>query len=176
VLPYDELSQANLTSSRGKKIFKKFPDAEEPQTDDTSGETHKRLTRSSIKPRLLFPPKRADEDMNQADEEADTDIESGAEMEMDVADQEQPETPLEVDVAPGTPKAPKFAPASPPTTARATRSGNKVAEEPTPIKSARTSKRSPFDYWRHTKSGSASSQKRHGDELGVPAQTKRARA
>lgn len=79
------------------------------------------------------------------------------------------------------PHAPKFAPASPPITGRTTRSGQKAAEELTPIKaSARTTvttststkKRSPFDGWRQTKSSAAvTGHKRPADELGsaVPA-------
>lgn len=77
------------------------------------------LTRSSIKPRLLFPTPeqiKAKEMRSQAtedEEEAVTDIDEANSL-------STPKDQMSDTVA--TPKAPKFAPASPPITARATRS------------------------------------------------------
>ncbi len=169
-----------MTNSRGKKIFRKFEDDEEAAVeaggDVTAGSsTGRRTTRSSIKPRLLFPPPKHDDNQETADddEEAATDIEDKLELD----EQEEPETPAElIDAAPGTPAAPKFAPASPPTTGRATRSGLKSSEDITPMKPPRGGKRSPFDSWRQTKSGSHSSHKRAAEALGTPDRAKRARA
>ncbi|TAQ87186.1 hypothetical protein B7494_g4498 [Chlorociboria aeruginascens] len=115
---------------RGKKIFRKFGNDEAEQIQDSDGVNDELeasvprrlrgpLTRSSIKPRLLFPTplqSKAKEARSQAtedEEEAITDIE------------EPPvTTPVDhhIDEAAVTPMAPKFAPFSPPTTARATRS------------------------------------------------------
>ncbi len=164
--------------SRGKKIFRKFEDEDEAtpgQGDEATGSVtpRKRLTRSSIKPRLLFPPKKQDQGELDGDEEADTDIEVQGENK----DVEEPETPVDlVDEAPETPKAPKFAPASPPTTGRTTRSGNKPGEDSTPMKPARGGKRSPFDNWRQTKNGSGSGHKRPAEAPGSTIPAKRTRA
>lgn len=162
--------------SRGKRIFRKFEDVDETSPGDEpstlTAEPRKRTTRSSIKPRLLFPLKPKDTAADE-DEEADTDIEEPVaaekpgQVEMTPAEQ--------VDETPDTPAAPKYAPASPPTTSRTTRSGNKPADDLTPVKATRPGKRSPFDGWRHTKSSSGSGQKRAGDDLGAPVPAKRAR-
>lgn len=171
---------------RGKKIFRKFEDAADAQEEDIldgmgNGGKGKRMTRSAIKPRLLFP--REDSSFTTEttpngggtteDEEADTDIEDGnlvgsddeeIEDEEDIVEDE----PALLTSAPNTPPpAPKYAaPASPPTTTRARRSGHKTAEELTP-KAAAPKKRSPFDGWRQTKSSaSAAGHKRSVDALG----------
>jgi hypothetical protein len=172
-----------LINSRGKKQFRKFADMEEISgstsgvLDEADGgldaavvsRLHRPMTRSSIKPRLLFPVP-AQQPVSVEDEEAETDIEDSipAKDRMEV---EKPETPLElVDETPDTPVAPKFAPVSPPTTQRTTRHGNKSAEETTPMKPIRGGKRSPFDGWRRTKNGSESSgTKRSGDSLTADA-------
>jgi hypothetical protein len=52
---------------------------------------------------------------------------------------------------PDTPSAPRFAPASPPTTARTTRVSKRLIAEDTPVK--RGGRRSPFDSWRRSKTG-----------------------
>jgi hypothetical protein len=142
------------------------------------------LTRSSIKPRLLFPTPeqaKAREPIyhNTDDEEADTDIE------------EQPtSTPSNMvkDMA-ATPKAPRFAPVSPPTTARATRSKkmdistaqpeslseDEVAPASPLMRSQRTGgKVSPFDQWQRVKSG-AGSRKREGEPINRRAGDKKLR-
>ena len=163
-------------------MFRKFADKgsdEELIDEDSLTESvaadQKPLTRSSIKPRLLFPPheKAQDEAISFEDEEAETDIEDHVNSQLDV---ENFETPAEaVDVMPGTPDAPKFAPASPPDSRRTTRSGNKNAEEATPIK-PRGSKRSPFDSWRRVKNGADShGHKRPGSPLSNEAASKRTR-
>ncbi|CAK7204475.1 hypothetical protein SEUCBS139899_007232 [Sporothrix eucalyptigena] len=184
---------------RGKKIFRKFEDSAEAQEEDildgmsSSGGKSKRLTRSAIKPRLLFPredsltettPNAGTTD----DEEADTDIEdrkiqSDDEVEEEVEEDEEvtaTSTPVDLldKAAPNTPPhAPKFAPASPPITGRATRSGHKSAEEATPVKAAAPKKRSPFDGWRQTKSSaSVAGHKRPVDTaLGSSPSAKRSR-
>lgn len=132
------------------------------------------FTRSSVKPRLLFPAADKDDStIANEDEEATTDIEDHVLAGMEPS---SPATPTElVDKAPGTPEAPRFAPASPPTTARTTRFGAKKASETTP-KSKPASKRSPFDGWRRVKGGAQTSgHKRPGDELSA-ASSKRTRA
>jgi hypothetical protein len=167
---------ADLISSRGKRKFYKRTSAnmdDEGEDEAIEGEEgidadlRRPLTRSSIRPRLLFPPKRgpvvhADED----EEEAVTDIEEGNLVQSDNHDKiEQPRTPVPEKAAP-TPKAPKYAPVSPPSTARATRSGLKTVEESTPMKPTHAKKRSPFDGWPRTK--------RPGDSLESEAKRNRA--
>ncbi|KIH89433.1 hypothetical protein SPBR_07249 [Sporothrix brasiliensis 5110] len=171
---------------RGKKIFRKFEDSADAQEEDileglTSGaDKGKRLTRSAIKPRLLFP--REDSSFAETtpnggtteDEEADTDIEESNTVDSDgEAEAEDDKLEPTIASAPNTPPpAPKFAaPASPPTTTRTRRSGQKSAEELTPIKAtsvAAPKKRSPFDGWRQTKSSvsAAAGHKRTVDALG----------
>ena len=83
------------------------------------------MTRSSIKPRLLFPSsqqiraKERKSQLSEDDEEAITDIE-----------EHEVSTPAEEQHVVATPKAPKFAPASPPTTGRATRSKDVEMKSP----------------------------------------------
>ena len=141
-------------------------------------QSKRHFTRSSIKPRLLFPTGNAEEShidesqIMEDDEEAVTDIEDHvlAGLEAD-----KPETPMDrIDKEPGTPEAPRFAPAPPPTTARTTRHGSKKAADATP--KARPAKRSPFDSWRRVKGGApATGHKRSGDDLSAEA-PKRTRA
>ena len=174
--------------SRGKKQFRKFSDNEEEGglDEDEGGlesavdSTSRRpLTRSSIKPRLLFAPKVEEPPViSKSDEEAETDIEDHV---RESFKEDRPSTPMElVEDAPGTPEAPRFAPASPPATARTTRYGSKKLDA-TPMKgkgAARGGKRSPFEGWRRTKSGAAaesSGSKRPGGELESGA-AKRTRA
>lgn len=145
-------------------MFRKFTDGEP--------------SRSAVKPRLLFPTHKAskENEIFEDEEEAETDIEERA--------QPAPETPTVEAQKVDTPKAPRFAPASPPSTSRATRQSKKltVSDEPTPIKApvkgAKRGGRSPFDGWRRTKnspstSSSNSGQKRTGDPLASdPKRTK----
>jgi len=118
------------------------------------------LTRSAIKPKLLFPTRQqaaAKMSHNTEDEEADTDIEDHTK------DFSTPKHQVEGFLP--TPKAPRFAPATPPTTARATRSKNidissspagptSSDDYPSPLrKSGRRGGTgrpvSPFDEWVH---------------------------
>jgi hypothetical protein len=168
--------------SRGKKQFRKFSELEDNLDDGEGGlesavETPRRhFTRSSIKPRLLFPTAMADESkLENSDEEAPTDIEDHVLAGLDA---EKPETPVDlVEEAPGTPKAPRHAPASPPTTARTTRFGSKKATESSPMKPKAATKGSPFDSWRRTKAGAQSTggHKRSGEDISAAA-SKRTRA
>ncbi|OIW25163.1 hypothetical protein CONLIGDRAFT_656860 [Coniochaeta ligniaria NRRL 30616] len=188
---------------RGKKQFRKFADMEEASGSmsevldsadgglDAAVESRLRrpMTRSSIKPRLLFPVPAAPVQAPPAnidDEEAETDIEDNtipAKDEMDIEQEEHPHTPFDLAESPDTPVAPKFAPTmpvSPPTTQRTTRHGTKSADETTPMKPLRGGKRSPFDGWRRTKNGGSSeggggSAKRSGESLTADA-AKRSRA
>lgn len=164
--------------SRGKKQFRKFTDIEEPSPraglDEGEGglesavesPTKRHFTRSSIKPRLLFPTDKSDESTKELDEdeEAATDIEDHVLAGLEAS---KPETPEDmIDEAPSTPRAPRYAPASPPATARTTRSVAKKAAELTP-KPKPPAKRSPFDSWRRVKGSTTQTtgQKRSGDEL-----------
>lgn len=172
--------------SRGKKIFRKFSEQAEASSSSQGGsqdeasdladvdpQLSRALTRSSVKPRLLFPAKDKGKQAVDDDEEALTDIEDHV---MEKLDDEDPQTPMELveDVA-KTPEAPKFG-ASSPSTARVTRAGAKAVDESTPMKPPR-GKRSPFDGWRRVKGGSDSHcHKRPGDNLAVETAAKRARA
>ncbi|KAI1826743.1 hypothetical protein F4861DRAFT_43901 [Xylaria intraflava] len=171
-----------LVVFRGKKIFRKFSDCndassnqvegDEEADSDSNGQTrpHRPMTRSSIKPRLLFPPKAKGKQVATAtveDEEAVTDIEDhilNAEAEVPGTPAQAPQQAVE------TPEAPRFAPASPPSTGRVTRSADKS------LKKAKIP--SPFDSWRRSKSRAPlQGQKREGEPLAKsPAGTKRQRA
>ena len=114
----------NLTkyrNSRGKKVYRKFP-----KDDDDMDEDTRPLTRSSIKPRLLFPTpqqQREREATNISDEEATTEVEDG----QDDQDAEVT-TPVKQTV---------FSPATPPTTGHATRSSTKITEDVAPLPTTR---------------------------------------
>jgi len=121
------------------------------------------------------------------EDEVATEIEDNVLMhEAEIEAENNPTTPMDlVEEAPGTPNAPKFAPASPPTTARATRFGKQPAESTAMNASVQATKNStgrgrhsPFDGWRRVKGGSDGQipgQKRQGDELSSSS-TKRSRA
>nr|POF13228.1 hypothetical protein CFP56_10375 [Quercus suber] len=165
---------------RGKKIFRRFGDAEEANESSSGSELGQRslkrkagvtaqrpLTRSTVKPRLLFPS--ADQlqqrmlAADQADEEAVTDIEmpnaAPAESHHDVA------------AAAAAPSGDRFTP--PPTNRSKRSSSKKTPMHATPIYEDSTTtdameatfpKKSanPFDAWPRTKSG----RKRAGDAPG----------
>jgi hypothetical protein len=171
-----------ILCSRGKKVFRKFGDEDGSQDEDNAEDEQlaqtvapnlrRPLTRSSIKPRLLFPTAeqtKAKEKRSQTtedEEEAITDIEE-SQARMDLDDQ----------VA--TPKPPKFAPATPPTTARTTRSkkidmdtsllSDDEATVPSPnhVDSGTGARLSPFDNWPRTKrqAGGTASKKREGASM-----------
>lgn len=155
--------------SRGKKVFRKFTDGDA-------------ASRPDVKPRLLFPSTKASKE-NEIfeDEEAETDIDEHAKTANveDVGDVQTPTKTIEQKV--DTPKAPKFAPASPPaTSSRATRSKKVVGDEPTPVKiKGKKGGNSPFDGWRRTKnspSASTQGQKRAGEPLATDPAPKRSKA
>ncbi|KAI0905002.1 hypothetical protein F4823DRAFT_160317 [Ustulina deusta] len=185
-------SDGVLVVFRGKKMFRKFAEdadadsssqAEADEADDLgfNGQTirNRPMTRSSIKPRLLFPPEPKGKKVATTtveDEEAVTDIEDVFDDDAQPAEIEVPQTPVQD--AKGkveTPDAPRFGPASPPSTARATRSTDKLRGGDTPMKAKGPS---PFDGWRRSKSRALpQGQKREGDVLvKSPASTKRQRA
>lgn len=135
-------------------MFRKFTDGEP--------------SRSAVKPRLLFPTNKASKENSifEDEEEAETDIEEPARPAL--------ETPTVEEQKVDTPKAPRFAPASPPSTSRATRQSKKLAisDELTPVKAGpvkgKRGGNSPFDGWRRTKNSpntSNSGQKRAGEPL-----------
>lgn len=146
-------------------MFRKFSDIES-------------ASRFTVQPRLLFPTAKGsnENELVHTDEEAETDIEEQNVKKQPTETDEEIETPAEaIEEKVDTPKAPRFAPASPPSTSRTTRSKKIIADEPTPIKlkGKRAGPRSPFDGWRRTKTSSGSSaqsHKRAGEELasGVP--------
>ncbi|KAI1132910.1 hypothetical protein F5Y10DRAFT_171853 [Nemania abortiva] len=183
-------SDGVLVVFRGKKIFRKFSESNDADSSsqaendeatdvnlDSETRQHRPMTRSSIKPRLLFPSKSKGKQVAPAttveDEEAVTDIEDNVFHDVQDDEIEVPETPIQA--AKGkveTPNAPRFGPASPPSTGRATRSTDKLrggdkAKVP-----------SPFDGWRRSKSRAVpQGQKREGDFLAKsPGGTKRQRA
>ena len=170
--------------SRGKSVFRKFVDIEgqvdesedvhdDLELDETLPSSLRGpLTRSSVKPRLLFPSKDRKEGRshNTEDEEADTDID----------DRMDTSTPLHLmEDAVSTPSAPKFAPASPPTTVRGTRSKNiDLSSSPgapisddehitTPPKhnARRGGGVSPFKEWKRRRPVTKNNKKREGDPL-----------
>lgn len=156
------------TLSRGKKVYRKFgsdevdaiPDGAEEGLNLDQFETPRHFTRSSVKPRLLFPSA-SKEVSSLTDEEAPTDIE------------DQVASEPEVD----TPSKPRFAPATPPDTNRAKRTVKKPMdnspavgdsdEDDVPGTSTKQPKRpSPFMNWQRVKaSSSAKGKKRGGEEL-----------
>ncbi|KAM5348729.1 hypothetical protein ACJ41O_008552 [Fusarium nematophilum] len=160
---------------RGKKFFRKFSeyeaeDLDELQAEEEDAEAYlsRPLTRAAIKPRLLFPTVKTDEQIEE--EEAVTDVEEEDDAPMTV-----PETPSKTrKERANTPEAPKFAPVSPPDTRRVTRSINKFADEGTPVK--KSGQRSPFDSWRRTKEPkkAESTLKRQGESM-TPTHSKRTR-
>ncbi|RWA06709.1 hypothetical protein EKO27_g8402 [Xylaria grammica] len=182
-------SDGVLVVFRGKKMFRKFSD--ENDADDSSqaegdevadlgfdGEARRNrpMTRSSIKPRLLFPSASKGKKVvtTAEDEEAVTDIEDNVFQDTQDADiQEVPQTPAHIAKGKAeTPKAPRFAPSSPPSTGRATRSTDKLRGGDTPMKAKVPS---PFDGWRRSKRGAlAQGQKREGDVLETSSKRQRA--
>ncbi|KAI0514933.1 hypothetical protein F5B22DRAFT_609043 [Xylaria bambusicola] len=178
-----------LVVFRGKRMFRKFADNDEESSSqaeedeavdlDSTGQARRNrpMTRSSIKPRLLFPSAKGKKATTSTveDEEAVTDIEDNVFNDVEAAEAEPPQTPTQV--AKGkveTPDAPRFGPASPPSTGRATRSTDKLRGGDTPMKAKGPS---PFDGWRRSKSRAApQGQKRDGDHIAKPtASAKRQR-
>jgi hypothetical protein len=148
------------------------------------------LTRSSVKPRLLFPSARQIQEKEMRlraaeEEEADTDIELPIVTASSARSQTGKNTGVskanltpvgqfDEDIA--TPKAPRFAPYSPPTTSRATRSkqidissypiGSDDDRSTTPTQSGSGStKISPFMGWQRVKGEASKGTKRQGASL-----------
>ncbi|KAL8995291.1 MAG: hypothetical protein Q9169_004935 [Polycauliona sp. 2 TL-2023] len=168
---------------RGKKMYRRFtPDPDNPnqssEETEIGGSTSPRLrpfTRSSVKPRLLFPTEKQRRERELAEEEALTEIEDDDPM---GKKEKKPITPIKQSFA---------APATPPTTGHATRSATKIAAihnganfpfglsapevaiEGLPSSGERRprKKTSPFDNWQRTKSGSSSSGHGKGKKRGV---------
>ncbi|KAL7793087.1 hypothetical protein V8C37DRAFT_379246 [Trichoderma ceciliae] len=165
---------------RGKKFFRKFSEFDDDEEDeelssDVEAHFSRPLTRSSIKPRLLFPSKTPAPKTKRMleEEEAATDVEDAAEAEKPSANAETPMKAQEERAQ--TPEAPKFAPASPPETRRTTRSTNKLSSDSAPIK--RTGKKSPFDSWLRTKEhANRSGTKRAAEQPLAPTHAKRTRS
>lgn len=174
-----------LVVFRGKKIFRKFSEnnddgssslAENDEATDLGldNQTHRTrpMTRSSIKPRLLFPSKSKGKQVAETttvdEEEAVTDIEDNVLHGAQDPEPEVPETPARTAKGKvGTPDAPRFAPASPPSTTRTTRSADKLRGGDTATKAKGPS---PFDGWRRSKSRALpQGQKREGDALANPS-------
>lgn len=170
---------ANDTHSRGKKMFRRFqsPTAqsdEELDIDETShSQAHLRhqagavaqrpLTRSSLRPRVLFPSEEHQPAIDEEDEEeAQTDIESEhvVESEAKATSKAHTTTPARhVRIAEGQ--------VTPPTTRKSTRfthlsspeeEQSSFSSETTPKPKGK--KRSPFDSWQRTKPGMSGGRKR----------------
>ena len=159
--------------SRGKKIFRKFDpedDGISPHGLDSAAEgldlsqlgTPRHFTRSSVKPRLLFPSAASQQQQaSTSDEEAPTDIE-------DALTEPEIETPIKT----------SFMPATPPDTNRAKRTSSRAALNSSPATDdvgshaqlvvKRTHRPSPFMSWQRTKAGQsagAKGKKRGGEDL-----------
>ncbi|KAK0742468.1 hypothetical protein B0T21DRAFT_283014 [Apiosordaria backusii] len=163
-----------VTVFRGKKQFhlfkKRASENVEGGLESAVEPPVRRLTRASVKPRLLFPVAKPEVPaITVEDEEAETDIEDHVVEGVDAAEA-APITPAEaIEKVPGTPEAPRFAPASPPTTVRATR--KKAVPK-------QASKQGTISGWRQTKAGVSSastSQKRSAEPLPAAGPSKRAR-
>ena len=167
--------------SRGKKVYRTFPNDSSEHNDTNNFEggdgepsTIRPLTRSSIRPRLLFPTKQQVDERTTCtvdDEEAPTDIEDPQDHEMTEPEGEnQITTPV---------KVPVVSPPTPPTTGHATRAtSRKVAPDspsnpPEPAEAVlyarRGKKVSPFDGWARTKAGTSGvggkGKKREGEAM-----------
>ncbi|KAL3427997.1 hypothetical protein PVAG01_01506 [Phlyctema vagabunda] len=176
----DELRQRDdgmITVFRGKKTFRKFAESSDEDSDDgdllgefeaeftsqSGSRINGPLTRSSIKPRLLFSNSaqqtraKTRSQATEDEEEAVTDIDD----DLDFATT----STGKADDAIMTPKAPRFAPASPPTTLRATRSTDKTSIALGGDDSSNGG-RSPFNRWGRVKAAtSIAGMKREGESL-----------
>ncbi|EMC93077.1 hypothetical protein BAUCODRAFT_151442 [Baudoinia panamericana UAMH 10762] len=195
---------------RGKKVFRRFsdPEAEHPTSVDNSeaevapgqrtlkrqagASAQRPLTRSAIKPRLLFPSddqlREREEGADDADEEATTDIEMGNDEAPIVVKPKVAQTPTKDRFKPATI-------ATPPTTARVTRSMN-VTVSPvklTPLVEeeelgssmslgtddsftavSKRGRKSPFDSWQRTKAGKKRVSEEGEKEIGAEKRTRSA--
>lgn len=168
----------NPSPSRGRKIFKPFPRESSPAAESLPTSTS-HFTRSSVKPRLLFPTAQQQLERQLADEEATTDIEASHDSDMtDIVTEEAEGEEQGARLV--TPVKTSFTPATPPTTGHATRAATKKAVEASPLDAEsvevavnkKVGKRSPFDGWARRKAGASSSsnpagkgRKRQGEVL-----------
>lgn len=179
--------------SRGRKIFRKFPEEHSTlQYSEVDGDSSRLrpFTRSSVKPRLLFPTAAQRKERSLAvaeDEEAVTDIEDlppvpdDSEL-TDLASETEKETLV-------TPIKESFIePSTPPATGHATRAATRKAklgpspsalvEEPATFGRKREKKASPFNGWQRTKataSATGRGKKRSGEVLDKDGVGKRTR-
>ena len=174
-------------SSRGRKIYKPFP-RESPSSSENPITSTTHFTRSSVKPRLLFPTAQQQRERQLADEEAITDIEASHDSEMTDVATEESDTEEQGPTKVVTPVKTSFTPATPPTTVHATRAATKKGVEASPLDSEpveaavkkKGGRRSPFDGWARRKAGTSGSvapvippaaaagkggRKRHGEAL-----------
>lgn len=182
-LARDLLKYTDMHNSRGKKIFRRFtePDSDDSGHTDLSGSSSQRrlkhragaaaqrpLTRSAIKPRLLFPSEDQLHEREQGAEEHDSEAVTDVEMHNTSNPTAKPKTtPTQALVQP---------PTSPPSTLRSTRSKKRAfdsyTDQPTPIVeqgsepmsvsphdsftsvgAGKRKMRSPFDTWQRAKAG-----------------------
>lgn len=171
------INMLTYSSSRGKKIFRKFQDDEDEDSDgddlglfaarpdllDDSVNTRVRpLTRSSIKPRVLFPTAQKSQSGGAssatADEEAATDIEDLADADENENENENEEpnhmTDVNMDQPQVTPpaKSTVTTPASPGATGRTLRPrpGRPTSNQndtPSVLEPKKEKRISPFDGW-----------------------------
>jgi hypothetical protein len=171
---------------RGRKVFRKFhngPPSHASDPPDLSGdelrhkagaEASRPFTRSTIKPRLLWPTeeqrRQREVGPEDADEEAPTDIEMPVSTPKKTRKGGRVVTPVKLN----------FSPATPPPTGRAKRVKKEAVkvdeeaetphasaeekEEVVPTIQTRSKKNSPFDSWLRVKSASRGT-KREGDSL-----------
>lgn len=163
------------THSRGKKVLRRFDNAADSNEDDddnlsdlevrrkAGASATRRFTRSTIKPRLLFPSeeqRRAREAAEEADEEAVTDIEVP-----------QPKAAV-------TPVKQQLHPTTPPSTGRSKRGSAEHEEIDTTAASKATKKMSAFGGWARRKAPPVSappSRKREGEPM-ESSESKRTRS
>jgi hypothetical protein len=185
------LNTANHSRSRGKKVTKRIEDSEPEESDDEQESflnrlpeeerlkilAQKPMTRSSIKPRLLFPTEEQEDAREQkalrasqrSEEEVETEVDEEAITDIDDAhlqaddsevenDHEQRDTPRALTRSDDMLKTPNHSDRDSfvtPSTGRATRSKD-ANSSPMSIDSAKRTA-SPFDNWRRIKKGGASS-------------------
>lgn len=184
--------------SRGKKVFRHFADNDDDATEEpTSPEPNlhqrslrrqagaaaeRRLTRSSIKPRLLFPNEDQIREREPPTEEEEVDEEALTDIEVPVPTPRKSKT-----ATPSKPTPSRFSHlATPPSTKRTKRVVDRapdaaaldvVVEEPeempkSPVerKAGKVKNRSPFDDWPRSKSGPfKAGKKRDAPESPEPA-------
>lgn len=179
------LSKYASNFSRGKKVYRRFPNEPDSSPGSPLGkgtELHRddfpphHFTRSSVKPRLLWPTTASRQEKEIVeDEEATTEIEDMPPTDSDMTDLTH-ETEDEVLITPVEPSS--IVPTTPPTTGRATRAAARKAMfasgplEPVEeiCSSGRTlgKRDSPFNSWHRAKATALKAKKgkkRQGEDL-----------